>query len=305
MDVIGVGDADVDIYLDVDHLPGRDEKVLADGVNFHPGGMVANFLVALSQLGTPCGFHGTVGDDEFGRMVLTNMAANGVATDGAVVKPGGRTYFCVVMLDDTKEKALVVAPTDCIFPEPDDVSAQWIKQAKHLHTTAANVSTALKSSQIAKQFGLTVSIDIEPDASRQNANFQLLLSQVDIAFVNQRAVETLGKTDSLEAAARNVLDAGPKLVCVTMGGQGSLVISAAESHYVDAFPVEVVDSTGAGDYFAAGFVHAFLQGWSLQHTATLASALGALGVTQRGGQSDPPTMSEAVAFLADRGIAII
>ena len=305
MDVIGVGDADVDIYLEVDHLPGRDEKVLADSVNLHPGGMVANFLVALSRLGTSCGFHGTVGDDEFGRIVLRNMAANGVATDGAVIKPGGRTYFCVVMLDDSKEKALVVAPTDCVFPLPEDVSEDWIKPARHLHTTAAHIQTAFRSTQMAKLNGLTVSIDIEPEAGKSDGDFQLLLPQVDVAMVNQRAVRLLGHADSLEESARNVLRMGPEIVCVTMGAAGAFVMSAHESHFVEAFPVKVTDSTGAGDFFAAGFIHGYLRGWPLKQTATFASAIGALGVTQQGGQSNPPTMDQAVAFLADRGIEII
>jgi ribokinase len=304
MQVIGVGDADIDIYLDVDHVPGQDEKVLAHSLSFHPGGMVANFLVALSRLGTSCGFHGPIGDDEFGRMTLDHMAANKVDTAGAVIKPGERTYFCVVMLDGSGEKALVVAPTSCLFPQPDDVSEQWIAPARHLHTTAANVATALKATRLARQNGLTVSMDIEPTAARQTAPLEPLLAQVDLLFVNQRAANFLAKTDSLEDGARSILAYGPEIVCITMGESGSLVASQNKTLRAEAFPVEVVDSTGAGDCFAAGFVHGFLQGWPIDQTATFASAIGALSVTQRGGRSNLPSLDEVIAFMAERGAAL-
>jgi ribokinase len=305
VDVIGVGDADVDIYLDVDHVPGQDEKVLAHSLNFHPGGMVANFLVALSRLGTSCGFHGPVGDDDFGRMTLDDLAANQVDITGAVIKPGERTYFCIVMLDDSGEKSLVVAPTSCLFPQPNDVSEEHITQARHLHTTAAIVPTAIKASQLAKQHGLTVSMDIEPSAAQNVTGMPTLLASVDLVFVNQRAVKFLGKTDSPEEAAHNILTYGPKIVCVTMGQFGALAVQNETVIHTEAFPVTIVDSTGAGDCFAAGFVHGFLKNWPLSQTVTFASAVGALSVTRRGGHTNLPDSKSVVDFLSANGIELM
>ncbi|HBY93139.1 MAG: carbohydrate kinase family protein [Ardenticatenaceae bacterium] len=300
MEVIGVGDADVDIYLDVDHIPGRDEKLLARRVDLCPGGMVANFLVALCRLGTTCGFHGPVGDDEFGRRVLDSLAANGVDISGAVVKPGGQTYFCTVMLDESGEKSLVVAPTDCLFPQPEDVDAEVIAQACHLHTTAAVIPTASKAVRIAKQHGLTVSLDLEASNAR-HPDMPALLADVDVLFVNQGALRLLNNSGSPQEVAERLLEYGPSVVCVTMGAAGALVASADGSLQVAVFPVTVVDSTGAGDCFAAGCVHGFLKGWPLSATATFASAVGAISVTQRGGHTGTPTADEVRAFLASRG----
>lgn len=304
VDVIGAGDADVDIYLDVDHVPGQDEKVLARSLQFHPGGMVANFLVALRRLGTSCGFHGPVGDDEFGRMTLDDLAANQVDITGAVRKPGERTYFCIVMLDDSGEKSLVVAPTSCLFPQPNDVSEQHITRARHLHTTAAIVPTAIKATRLAKQHGLTVSMDIEPSAAQKGMELPSLLASVDLLFINQRAVKFLGKTDAPEEAAQNILNYGPEIICVTMGEAGALVVSRETVLQAKAFPVNVVDSTGAGDCFAAGFVHGYLQGWPLSQIVPFASAVGALSVMQRGGHTNSPTYHQVVTFLSDRGVQL-
>lgn len=299
IDVIGVGDADVDIYLDVDHIPGRDEKLLARRVDLHPGGMVANFLVALRRLGTPCGFHGPVGDDDFGRRVLDSLAANGVDIRGAVIKPGGQTYFCTVMLDESGEKSLVVAPTDCLFPQPEDIDGAVIAQARHLHTTAAVIPTATKAVRFAREHGLTVSLDLESSNAR-HPDTPALLADVDVLFANQGAVQLLSHSGSAEEAAERLLKYGPSIVCVTMGAAGALVVSAAGQMQVEAFPVTVVDSTGAGDCFAAGFVHGFLRGWSLSTTAIVASAVGAISVTRRGGHAGAPTGDEVRAFLAAR-----
>jgi len=300
--VVGVGDADVDIYLDVDHLPGRDEKELARRVELHPGGMVANFLVALARLGTPCAFHGPVGEDEYGLLALAHLRQNGVDTTWALVKPGERTHFCVVMLDNSGEKALIVAPTACLFPRPGDVSEDCLRSASHLHTTGADPETAARAIRLAKTHGASVSIDVEPSAAAQFARLEPLLADVDIAFVNQRAVHLLGGSDSSEQCARHLVNRGVGIACITMGERGAFVANRSSAFHTPAFPVKVVDSTGAGDCFAAGFVHAYLQRWPLARAATLASAMGAWCVGQRGGSSHTPTWQEVTEFIEKRQI---
>ncbi len=306
MDVIGVGDADIDIYLGVDHIPGRDEKLMAQRLDFYPGGMVANFLAALSRLGTSCVFNGPVGDDEFGRLTLADLAANGVDISSAVIKPGERTYFCSVMLDGSGEKALIVAPTSCLFPSPEDVSAQAIAQARHLHTTAARRDTAEKAIHLARQHGLSVSLDLEPSAAGEGKRerLQALLAQVDLLFLNERAIALLGEGDELERAAEALVARGTQVVCLTKGKAGSVTTSTEGMFRTEAFPVTVVDSTGAGDCFAAGFVHGFLKGWPLSQTAVFACAVGALNVTHYGGHAGAPSFSEASNLLRLRGIEL-
>lgn len=302
MDVIGVGDADVDIFMEVDHIPDRDEKLVARRVALEPGGMVANFLVAVRRLGTACGFHGPVGDDEFGSLTVADMEANGVDASGTIVKAGERTYFCTVMLDESGEKSLVVAPTGCMFPAPEDVSAAEIRRARHLHTTAAVQTTTEKALRLAKQYGLTTSLDVEASAVTRNDDVMSLLSYTDLLFVNQRAATLLGDTTSLEQAATTIVSAGPQIVCITMGAAGALITNGDILIRSEAFSVDVVDSTGAGDCFAGGFVHGFLQGWSLRDIGMVASAVGAISVTQIGGHAGAPTFADVKAFLAARDV---
>ena len=298
MDVIGVGDAAIDIYLEVDHIPSRDEKLLARSTNLYPGGMVANFLVALRRLGTPCGFHGLVGDDEFGRLTISDLAINDVDINGAVIKQGGHTYFCVIMLDESGEKSLVIAPTNCLFPLPDDVSEQVIARARHLHTTATIIPTVKKAISLARRHGLTISLDLESTAVGKDELWSLL-TQVDILFTNQRAIKLLCEAETLDVAADVILNRGLGLVCITMGRAGTLILSSSGLIKATAFAVRAVDTTGAGDAFAAGFVHGFLRGWPLPQLATFASAVAAINVTCRSGHAGVPTLDEVNNFLRE------
>ena len=298
-EVVGVGDADVDIYLDVPHLPGRDEKVAATEAGWYPGGMVANFLVALRRLGTPCCFHGLIGADTFGRMVQANFADQDVATDGLIVKPEGSTYYCVVLLDSSGEKALVIAPTDCISPTPDDIDPAIIAPARHLHTAGSRLDTALRAARIAKRHHLTVSLDVENSDSGDSVQLAELLALTDLLFVNHGALAALTGPDLSPAAALPVLLVrGPRTVCVTAGARGAWVGTHDGTWHIPAFPVPVVDSTGAGDTFAAAFVYGYRAGWSPPTSARFAAAAAALAIGQRGGHHGAPSRDAVASFLA-------
>jgi sugar/nucleoside kinase (ribokinase family) len=302
VDVIGVGDADVDVFAEVDHVPGRDEKVRAKRVEYHAGGVVANFVCALSRLGTRCAFHGPVGEDEFGRMAIADLRANGVDTHGVVVKPGGKTYYCIIMLDESGEKALLGIPTDSLYLQPEEVSEVQIARARHMHTKGASPS-APRAARVAKEHGLTVSVDLELPIGAHSSDVRPWLPCVDVLFINQQTVKVLGAGRSAEEVARDLLSSGPRMVCVTLGEAGSLVVSEGGAVRAEAFAVPVVDTTGAGDCYAAAFVHGFLQGWPLDRVATFASAAGAIIVTHWGGHTGAPTYGEVIAFLSARGVS--
>lgn len=303
VEVLGVGDAGMDVYLDVDRLPGRDEKVIAQRVEYHPGGMVGNFVVALQRLGTPCGFHGPVGDDDFGHSIAQDFHSEHVDVQGLVRKAGGRTYFCTVMLDGSGEKALVIAPTDCFFPQPSDVREDLFAGVRHVHTTASVLATAERVVEVARSAGCRVSLDLEPTALRQ-PSVAALLPRVDILFLNQRAVSIVGAATPMEAVER-LCALGAGTVCITLGSEGAIAGCGAgalgERAFVPAFDAPVVDTTGAGDSFAAAFVHGSLRGLVLEERLRFASAAAAISIGRRGGHAGSPTQAAVYDFLAGAG----
>ncbi len=305
MDVLGIGDIDVDIYLEVDRIPGRDEKLVANQYHIFPGGMVGNFVVALSRLGMSCGFHGPVGDDEYGQMAINDLVENKVDPTYVIIKQGGKTYFCVVILDDSGEKALIVAPTDCLEPLEEDISERAIKSARHMHTIYHGPAQ-LKAIQLAKINNLTVSVDFEPGSIKDNPEVVDHLSLIDIAFINQNALQYLSDLPDQEAAAFDVLSKGPEVVCVTLGSKGSLIVkkNEPEPKWVKAFKVPVIDTTGAGDCFAAGFVYGYLKGWPIELTGQIASATAAIKIMSKGGHAGAPSISQVREFLLENQVHI-
>jgi sugar/nucleoside kinase (ribokinase family) len=300
-DVLAVGDADVDLYLRVSRLPQRDEKVIGSLLGEFPGGISANFACAASQLGMRAGLIAVVGDDRYGEIALQSLRDAGVATELVVVRQGGRTFFCVVMLDDSGEKALTLVVTECIAPQREDINPESLGETRLVHLIANDVDDTTWVAREAKQRGALVSLDIEPtttiDASPHG--FRTLLSHVDLAFPNAAGLRSLVGGDEIEGA-REILRFGPRIVVVTLGAQGCLIVTGDETIRLPGFAVPVADTTGAGDCFIAAFVSGYLNGWGLRRCGTVATAAAAISVTAIGSQSAQPTLAQIEAFVAER-----
>lgn len=238
-----------------------------------------------------------VGDDRYGVIALDGLRDASVATDLVIVKPGGRTYFCVVMLDDTGEKALTVVETDCMSPDIADLDPESFGEARLVHLMASDFDVTVWIAREAKRRGTLVSLDIEP--TTVSDDFASLLGLVDLAFPNREGLRRLAAGDEL-AGAREVLALGPQVVVVTMGSQGCLIVSKDETIRLPAFPVPVVDTTGAGDCFNGAFVSGYLRGWDLARCGRTAAAAAAISVTAVGSRTAQPTLAEVERFLTER-----
>ncbi|HEU0114664.1 MAG TPA: carbohydrate kinase family protein [Thermomicrobiales bacterium] len=297
-DILGVGDADVDLFLRTPRLPGRDDKVLGELVGECAGGMVANFCYSAARMGSRVGLASVVGADRYGEMALAGLRAAGVDLGPVVVKPGGRTYFCVVLLDDSGEKALTVVKTDCLAPGREDVDPASFGEARLVHLIAGDQDFTFWAAREAKRRGALVSLDIEPTSwGDRPAQLAALLARVDLAFPNAAGLRQIAGNDPL-AGARLLLGLGPRVAVVTMGARGCLAVTADEAVAIPARRVPVVDTTGAGDCFNGAFVSGFLKGWDVRRCGELATAAAALSVTRVGAQSGVPTLAEAEAFAA-------
>ena len=298
-DILGIGDADVDIYLDTPRLPGRDEKVLGGLIGEFPGGVVANFCCAASKAGARVALASLVGNDRFGHIAIEALQACGVDTGPVVIREGGQTYFCVVMLDDSGEKALVVVKTDCIGPTREDIDQAAIDEARLIHLMANDIDLTTWIAEQAVARGTLVSLDIEPTTVGSPQAMARLLRAVDLAFPNAAGLRALASGDEL-SGAREILALGPRVVVVTLGARGCLVVSKDESFRVPGIPVPVADTTGAGDCFNGTFVAGYLQGWDLRRCAEVATAAAAISVTGVGSRSALATLPAIETFMRER-----
>lgn len=300
-EVVVVGDIDVDKFYSVPHLPGWDEGVYVREHYQFPGGKGGNTAAALSRLGTETGIIAAAGDDSYGRIALEGLRKHGVDTRGVTVVPGGETYHCLMLLDPTGEKAILVMPTELIYPTPEMLQEQetYLISAGHAHFLGIDPGRMLKPIQAAAAAGLSVSIDL--DAAYQGLEaVRPLLRRVKVVFVNRQGSENLFPGVSDRTAASRLRDLGPEIVVITGGKEGAFGTNAEEEVRVEGEQVEVVDTTGAGDVFSGAFIHAYLRDWDLKKSLEFANAAAALSTTAIGGQSALPSEKEVWTFLENK-----
>jgi ribokinase len=304
--VVVVGDADIDLFLRVPRLPEHGEKIRASAVDQQPGGMGANVAAGLAKLSTACTFLGIVGDDAWGAETLEDLRRHGVDVASCTVRPGVSTYRCIVLLEPSGERTIVIAPTPAMFPEPADLDLGALDRARHLHTTAMQPATATAAALRVREHRASVSLDLEADAVAASGScLPDLLRLADVLFVNDRAVAELGAlraNGTLDVALLRTL--GPDLIVVTRGAHGSVVLARDERPAcVAAYPMQIADTTGAGDSYAAAFLHTWLNGATPLQAARFASAAAALSTSAVGGRAALPTRAQVLRAIDTRSEA--
>ena len=302
-DVIVVGDIDTDTFYIVPHIPAWDEGVIVKEVYEKPGGKGANTASALSRLGIATGMISAVGNDYFGEVGLAGLQSNGVDINGVRIVPGANTYYCIMMLDPSGEKAILVVDTDLIYPTPRilDESFDYLVSARHAHFIGIDPLRMAPSMQKAKEAGLSVSVDLDAAYPGLKACSQAI-QWADIVFVNRQGARTFYPDLETEEILRQLKSLGPSTVLITSGSAGAAGLSYDEVCTIPSFKVPVVDTTGAGDIFSASFLYAHLQQWGLKKSMVFASASAALSVAKVGGQSALSTQDEVFSFIDQQPI---
>lgn len=303
-DIVAVGDCGVDLYARVPRLAGYDEKVPGDFIGMFGGGVAANFACAAARLGMRTGLVSVVGDDDFGRRAVESVQEFGVDTSGIRVKPGTPTHFCFVCLDARGEKALTIVRTENFAPAWADISTSALSSSRLVHIAPFDLDMATKVASHAASLGIPVSVDLEPGSAGGELDaLEPLIANVTVLLPNQQCIDVLFDGDPVEKAARRLLELGPELVVVTRGELGSFVLTAEDHATVPAFPVEVRDTTGAGDCFNAALVSRWLAGRPPTECGLFASAAAALSIQAFGARGGLPSVDQVLQFLevhADR-----
>lgn len=297
-DLVGVGDIDVDLCLRVDHLPGHDEKVGAELLGEFPGGMVSNVCCAASRLGMTTAMMGIVGTDRYGEMAVSGLREFGVDDSLVVVVQGGRTFFCVALLDGSGEKALTVVDTDCHLPNRDDIDPAAFARTTLVHLIGDDMDFVEWAAHEARARGALVSIDMEVSTTaRGSAALAPMLRNVDVAFLNEAGYRQ-GFGDDPRSALESVLALGPRIGVITRGPAGALVGDGSELHEVPARPVQVVDSTGAGDAFIGAFLSQLWTTTNLRGCTEFAVGAAGLALGGPGSRSALPTTDEVMRSMS-------
>jgi len=287
-DLIAIGHVLMDIRIFVDEFPKADEEAKTDKLSLGGGGSAANVAVGASRLGVKSGFIGSIGFDTFGRVLLEELEHEGV--DVAHVKVDTSTSSGLTVIAINKKGQVIMfgytGASDKLFPS--DLNKEYLSSSEHVHITGLSFDTALAAAEMAKKANVTVSFDPGRLMSKMGLKRLLpLLHYVDQILLNQEEAQELTSVIELEKAAKAIIKSGPKMVIIKKGPDGVFAMNHSKSFSVPAYPVKVVDTTGAGDAFSAGFITAQLEGKSLEDSVEFANATANLKITRIGARALP------------------
>jgi sugar/nucleoside kinase (ribokinase family) len=287
IDVTGIGNAIVDVIAhatdaDLDRLQlPKGAMTLIDGARADAlyaqmapareisGGSVANSMAGIASLGGRAGYIGKVRDDQLGAVFTHDIRAAGVQFSTKVATSGSATARCLVLVTEDGQRTMNTFLGACVELGPEDVDEALIARSKvtylegYLWDPPRAKEALLRAAQLAHKHGRKVALSLSDPfcVDRHRAEFKRLIDDhVDVLFANEGEALSLTEVDDLQAALAN-LRGRCELCVVTRGAQGASVLGAGQVHHVPAEPIEkLVDTTGAGDLFAAGFLHGFTNG---------------------------------------------
>jgi len=298
--VMSCGNANVDIFMVVDDFPRTDQEVIARDLYVMMGGSAANFAVALSKLGTPTCFVGCIGDDELGKEFIKDLELNNVRTKYVIKIPErgtGRVFILVKA--STGEKVMVAyrGANECLSAEL--FPSALFEEARHFHISSVPPDKAQNFLRAAKDKGISTSYDPGGYAAKGFDAFKDVFPYVNILFLNRIEAKMISGAEDLNSSAKRLVKEGVDIVTIKLGDKGSMSSDGKRTFYVQAFKVPVIDTTGAGDVFDAGFVYGYLMGLEFEECLTLGNIVACLKIMRKGARASP-NLSEVITFALDK-----
>jgi len=294
VDLVGVGLNATDTVIPLADYPMRGSKVEFSTADVMPGGQVASTVVACQLWGMSTRYVGSLGDDSAATLHHEAFADAGVETQ-IVTVPGCASRQSLILVDGGGERTVLWRKDERLDLRPGILDRDWIVNARALHVDGYDTATATLAAEWAREAGIPVVADLD----ELYPGVEQLLEKIDYLIVSRDFPCRLMKEPNLEDALRKMQHRyGCQLTAATLGQDGVLAWDGSRFHYTPAYRVPVVDTTGAGDTFHAGFIYGMLQGWPLDRQldfACAAAALNCMAVGARGGIRSVETIEELMA----------
>lgn len=311
-DLLGIGNAIVDVVAATDdqflsrHDMHKGAMQLIDAVQADllyaamppgmesSGGSAANTCAVAANLGAKVAYIGKVADDQLGQVFRHDITAVGVNFHTPPLAGGAPTARCLIVVTPDGQRTMNTFLGACVALTADDVNPHFIAQAKvtylegYLFDPPAAQAAFYKAAEAAHAAGRQVALSLS-DAfcvnRHRDAFRKLVASHVDILFANEAEITSLYEVNSFEEAADHARK-DVALAALTQSEAGSLIIKGNETIRIAAHPTKVVDTTGAGDAYAAGFLAALTQGKPLAECGRVASIAAAEVISHYGARPE-------------------
>ena len=306
MDILVIGSLNMDLGIMTERIPRIGETVRGEGFFTTPGGKGANQAAAAAKLGGSVAMLGCVGNDAFGLQLMDSLRQSGVDTSHILrheMLPTGVAMILVERGDCIApgDNCIVIAPGANGALSPEDIrrNAALFAQCKvvvlQLEIPLETVRAAMR---LAKAYGKTVLLNPAPAVPLDDE----ILAMADILTPNESECEALtglpvrNKEEAL-AAAQVLRERGAAKVIVTLGGKGLVYAGPEGTAHLPARPVQVADTTAAGDCFMGALAAALAGGKTIEQSLPFARDAAALAVTRKGAQASLPALEDVIGFL--------
>lgn len=295
-DVVGFGALNVDKLFKVNRIAAKEEESVITGFAETSGGSAANTVVGLARLGCKVGFVGKVAEDREGKMLLEEFRKESVDTKGVAVTKQGRSGTVMGFVDENGERALYIDPGANDQVQFDEKNRTYVSQTMFLHLTSFVGEESFQTQKrIVETIPEDVMVSFDPGALYARKGLATLESIVKRTFVlmpNAGELELLTGMADYRRGAEAMLKKGVKVVAVKLGSRGCYVTDGRQSRNVEAFKVSVVDTTGAGDAFCAGFLYGLIKHKSLEECGRIGNFVASRCTTKMGARAGLPTLED-------------
>jgi sulfofructose kinase len=244
------------------------------------GGCAATAVAALARWGVPTKFVGKVGGDNRGALIAGSLEDEGVDTSGVIREDGAVSQFRFILVERETARTQMMYTRGNVSPlRPDEVNESVLDGVELLLVDGKEKEAQLELMRAAKARGIGVVLE----ASRSLRNASKLVANADFLIASERFASQFASLGRLESLCPALLERGPSRVIITMGDEGVVGMDAEQGELLrqPAHPVDVVDTTGAGDVFLGAVAY----GWEFPELLSFANKAGALSCTDIGGRS--------------------
>jgi ribokinase len=302
-DVVGFGALNVDKLFTVNRIAAAEEESFITGFTETCGGSAANTVVGLARLGCRTGFIGRVAGDKEGKMLIEEFRKEGVNMNSITVAKQGRSGTVMGFVDEKGARALYIDPGVNDEIEFNKTNKKYASQTSLLHLTSFVGEESFQTQKkIVEALSENVKVSFDPGALYARKGLAALRPLVKKAYVvlpNAGELELLTSKVECQKGAEALLNEGAQIVAVKLGGEGCYIASREESCLVESVKVKVVDTTGAGDAFNAGFLYGLIRRKSLRECGGIGNFVASRCITKMGARTALPTLAD----LKRKGLA--
>ncbi len=294
VDLVGVGLNATDTLIPLARYPERGSKVEYETEIVMPGGQVASTVVACQTWGLSTRYVGKLGDDDAARLHERAFAQAGVEAHMIQVA-GAASPKSLILVDSLGERTVLCRRDERLILKPEELDRDWIVNARALHVDGHDTAAATQAAQWARGAGIPVIADLDDIYPGVDA----LIDNIDFLIVSRDFPCRLTGEPNLKKALRQIQSRhGCRLTAATLGQDGVVAWDGREFLHSRAYQVPVVDTTGAGDIFHAGFILGLLKAWNLERQLDFSCAAAAMNCMAEGARGGIKSIAATESLMS-------